>query len=75
MSLLSKIGCNQLCCICCEINMHEEFVMKRVCYLDNVESKCIDLDKSDWLNSIPLKPKLRTYNNYKLEMKIEEYVR
>ncbi len=38
-----------------EINMQEEFVMKRVCYFNNVESKCIDLDKSEWLNSIPLK--------------------
>ncbi len=46
-----------------------------LCYLNNVESKCIELDKSEWLSSIPLKPKLRTYKNYKMEMKIEDYVK
>ncbi len=39
-----------------EMNMQEEFVMKRISYLNNIESKCID--KSEWLNYIPLKPKL-----------------
>ncbi len=33
-----------------EINVQEEFVIKNVFYLNNVESKCIDLDKSEWLN-------------------------
>ncbi len=28
-----------------EINMQEHFVMKTVCYLNNVESKCIELNK------------------------------
>ncbi len=58
-----------------EINMQEDFVMKRVCYLNNVESKCIESDKSDWLSSIQLKPKLRMYKNYKMEMKTEDYVK
>ncbi len=49
--------------------MQEDLVMKRVCYLNNVESKCIKLNKSEWLNSIPLKSKLRTYKNYKMEIK------
>ncbi len=49
--------------------------MKSVCYLNNVESKCIELDKYEWLNFIPLKPKLRTYKNYKMEMKTEDYVK
>ncbi len=40
--------------------MQEDFVMKRVCYLNNVESKCTELDKSEWLNSIALNPKLIT---------------
>ncbi len=39
-----------------EINMQEDFVMKRLFYLNDVESKCIELGKSQWLNSIPLKP-------------------
>ncbi len=39
-----------------EINMQEDFVMKRVCYFNNVESKCIELDKSEWLSSVLLKP-------------------
>ncbi len=55
--------------------MQEVFIMKRVCYLNNVKSKCIELDKSEWLNSIPLKPKQRTYKNYKMEMKTEDYVK
>ncbi len=55
--------------------MQEDFVMKRVCYLNNVESKCIELDQSEWLNSIPLKLKLRTYKNHKMEMKTEDYVK
>ncbi len=58
-----------------EINMQEDFVMKWVSYLNNVESKCIELDKSEMLSSIPLKPKLRTYQNYKMEMKTEDYVK
>ncbi len=53
-----------------EINMQEDFVLKRVCYLNNVESKCIG-----WLNSISLKPQLTTYNNYKMEMKTKPYVK
>ncbi len=57
------------------INMQERFVKRRVYYLNNVESKWIDLNKSVWLNSIPLKPKLRTYKNYKLEMQTEDYVK
>ncbi len=44
-----------------EINIQEDFVMKRVCYFNNVESNYIELDKSEWLNSIQLKPKLRKY--------------
>ncbi len=55
--------------------MQEDFVMKRVCYLNNVESKCIELDKSEWLKSIPLKPKIRMYKNYKMEMKTKDYVK
>ncbi len=39
--------------------------MKRVCYLNIVERKCIDSHKSEWLNSIPLKARLITYKNYK----------
>ncbi len=35
--------------------MQEDFAMKRVCHLNNVESKCIELDKSQWLNSIPIR--------------------
>ncbi len=58
-----------------KINMLEDFVMKRVCYLNNVESKCIELDKSEWLNYISLKPKPRTSKNYKMEMKTEDYVK
>ncbi len=54
--------------------MQEDFVMKKVCYFNNVESKCIELDQSEWLNSIPLKPKLRIYKNYKMEMK-KDYVK
>ncbi len=41
-----------------EINVKEDFVMKRACYLHNVEGKCIELEKYQWLNSIRLKPKL-----------------
>ncbi len=55
-----------------EINMQEDFVMKGVCYLNNVECHCIELDKSEWLNSIPLKPILGTYISYKMEMKTED---
>ncbi len=46
--------------------MSEDFVMKRVCYPNNAESKCIDLDTSEWLNSTALEPKLRTYENRRL---------
>ncbi len=58
-----------------EINMQQDFVMKRVRYPNNVESKCIELHKSECLNSISLKPKLRIYKNYKMEMKTEDYVK
>ncbi len=55
--------------------MQEDFVMKRVYYLINVESKCIELAKSEWLNSIPLKPRLRTHKIYKMELNTEYYVK
>ncbi len=55
--------------------MQEDFVMKRVCYLNNAENKYIELDKSEWLNSMPLKPTIRTYKNYKMEQKTEDYVK
>ncbi len=55
--------------------MQEDFCKKRGCYLNNVESKCIELDKSEWLSSIPLKPKLKMYKNYKMIMKPEDYVK
>ncbi len=37
--------------------MQEDLVMKIVCYLNNGESKCIELAKSEWLKSITLRSK------------------
>ncbi len=40
--------------------MQEELVMKRVCYLNNVESKFIDVHNCEWLNCIDSTIKTQT---------------
>jgi hypothetical protein len=58
-----------------QIDMHEEFIHKNMCNIDNVQIKCMENDKMEWLNALPLKPKLRTYRTFKREIKTEDYVK
>ncbi len=47
------------------INMEQVYTTKTVCILNVMKTKCKKIDESQWLASLPLKPKLRTYILYK----------
>ncbi len=50
--------------IFCSINMKYVYITKTVCNLDFMKTECKKIDESQWLASLPLKPKLRTYILY-----------
>ncbi len=41
------------------------YTIKTVCNLDFMKTECKKIDESQYLVSLPLKPKLRTYVLYK----------
>ncbi len=43
------------------INMEQVYTIQTVCNLDFMKTECKKIDESQWLASLPLKPKLRTY--------------
>ncbi len=55
--------------------MEQVYTTKTVCNLDFVKVECKKIDESQWLASLPLKPKLRTYILYKKSFITEDYVK
>ncbi len=49
--------------IFCSINIEQVYTTKTV---DVMKTECKKIDESQWLASLPLKPKLRTYILYKI---------
>ncbi len=61
--------------IFCYINMEQVYTTKPVCNLDFMKTECKKIDESQWLASLPLKPKLKTYILYKKSFITEYYVK
>ncbi len=59
----------------CSINMEHVYTTKTVFNLDFMKTECKKIDESQWLASLPLKPKLRTYILYKMSFITEDYVK
>ena len=57
------------------INMQQVYITKSLCNIVTFETKCKELDKYQWLQSLTTKPKLRTYIEYKQTFGTEEYVK
>ncbi len=53
--------------IFCSINMEQVYTTKTVCNLDFMKTEFKKIDESQWLASLPLKPKLRSYINIIVE--------
>ncbi len=56
------------------INMEQVYTTKTVCNLDFMKTECKQIDESQWLASLLLKPKIRTYILYKKSFITEDYV-
>ncbi len=56
------------------IKVYQVYTTKTVCNLDFMKTECEKIDESQWLASLPLKPKLRTYILYYKSFITEDYV-
>ncbi len=50
------------------------YIQQKLCNLDFMKTECKKIDESQWLASLPLKSKLRTYILYKKSF-ITDYVK
>jgi hypothetical protein len=61
--ILYSAGLNQLC------------DSKSVCNIDTAKNIFINMRNAEWKNLVQAKPKLRTYNKFKEDIKTENYVK
>ncbi len=59
----------------CSINMEQVYTTKTICNLYFTKTECKNIDESQLLASLALKPKLRTYILHKKSFITENYVK
>ena len=69
-----KNWCSDIRDVFIKLDMGDMYHQKRVCIMQEVKLKLMNLNKQEWELEVSNKPKLRTYTLFKTELSTENYI-